>query len=46
MKMEKQDSKTYVKPEIVFETNLETKAGSPLGIDPIDEIELFPGADK
>lgn len=25
------NKKTYTAPEIVFETNLETKAGSPLG---------------
>lgn len=46
MKMETKDKKTYTKPEIVFESDLETKAGSPLGSDPIDGIELFPGANE
>lgn len=26
-----EEKKTYTAPEIIFETNLETKAGSPLG---------------
>lgn len=29
--MEPKDKKVYVKPEITFETDLETKAGSPIG---------------
>jgi hypothetical protein len=43
---EPQDKKQYTQPEIIFETNLETKAGSPLGSPPSDEgINLFPGID-
>ena len=42
---EPQDKKQYTPPEIIFETNLETKAGTPLG-SPIDNgIDLFPGID-
>ena len=41
--MENQDKKHYIAPEIIFETDLEIKAGSPLS-DPGDEvIDLFPG---
>jgi hypothetical protein len=44
--METKDKKEYYPPEIIFETNLETKAGSPLGA-PIDEgIDLFPGINE
>lgn len=40
---ESEDKKQYISPEIIFETSLETKAGTPLG-GPVDEgIELFPG---
>ena len=43
---EPQDKKQYTPPEIIFETNLETKAGSPLNITPNDQgINLFPGID-
>lgn len=44
--METKEKKQYIAPEIIFETDLETKAGSPLGVDPIDEIELFPGSNE
>ena len=37
--MEKKDKKQYTKPEIILETNLETKAGSPLGVE-LPEFEL------
>ena len=40
-----EDKKTYKKPEIIFEADLETKAGSPLG-GPIEEIDLFPGSNE
>ena len=44
--MENQDKKTYITPEIIFETDLEVKAGTPLG-DPGDsEIDLFPGINE
>ena len=44
--MENKDKKQYVAPKIIFETDLEVKAGSPLG-GPIDsEIELFPGSQE
>lgn len=33
---EKLDRKIYIKPEILQEFDLETKAGSPLEIDPLD----------
>lgn len=43
--MENQDKKQYSTPEIIFETDLEVKAGTPLGgID--SEIDLFPGIDE
>jgi hypothetical protein len=42
-----QEKKAYTPPEIIFETTLETKAGSPLG-EPNpggdSEIDLFPGS--
>ena len=42
--MENKDKKRYVMPEIIFETDLEVKAGTPLGA-PIDPgTELFPGS--
>lgn len=42
--MENQEKKTYIAPAIIFETGLETKAGSPLGAPGQDDvIELFPG---
>ena len=34
--MEIQDKKEYIKPEIIFETDLEVKAGSPIGQVPPD----------
>lgn len=40
--MENQDKKKYSPPKIIFEINLETKAGSPLGGNESD-VELFPG---
>ena len=41
--MENQDKKAYIAPEIIFETDLEVKAGSPLGSSPDSGIDLFPG---
>ena len=38
--MNPEEKKTYTAPEIILETELETKAGSPLG-DPGDPLELF-----
>ena len=44
--MDKQDKKQYFPPEIIFETNLETKAGSPLGA-PVDPgLDILPGAEE
>ena len=44
--MENQDKKAYIAPEIIFEADLEVKAGTPLG-SPIDsEIDLFPGINE
>lgn len=44
--MEKQEKKQYASPEIIFETDLETKAGSPLG-SPMDPgLDLLPGAEE
>ena len=40
---EPQDKKQYTPPEIIFETSLETKAGTPVGIPIDDGIDLFPG---
>jgi hypothetical protein len=34
--------KLYVKPQIIHEFDLETKAGSPLGVDPLDSDLLNP----
>ena len=43
--MENQDKKAYIAPEIIFEADLEVKAGTPIG-DLIDTgIDLFPGID-
>jgi hypothetical protein len=46
--MEKKEKKRYTKPEILFETDLETKAGSPIGggTGSADGIELFPGSNE
>ncbi len=45
--MAPQEKKTYTPPKIIFETDLETKAGSPLGpgADETEGIDLFPGID-
>ena len=42
--MENQDKKPYVAPEIIYEIDLEVKAGSPLGGPDEPGIELFPGS--
>jgi hypothetical protein len=42
--MEMQDKKKYKPPEIIFETELEVKAGSPLGSAPDAGVDLFPGS--
>ena len=34
--------KPYSKPEIILELELETRAGSPLGLDPFDPFDLEP----
>lgn len=45
--MENQGKKEYIAPEIIFETDLEVKAGTPLGSPPIDSgIDLFPGINE
>ena len=41
--METQDKKPYIIPEIIFETDLEVKAGTPVGIIPPDPGGLSPG---
>ena len=41
--MEIQDKKQYIAPEIIFETDLEVKAGSPIGDSGDPGIDLFPG---
>jgi hypothetical protein len=41
--MEIQDKKPYIAPEIIFEADLEVKAGTPLGGPGDSEIDLFPG---
>ena len=43
--MEMQDKKQYIAPEIIFETDLEVKAGSPFGISE-PGIELVPGGEE
>ena len=45
--METQDKKQYIAPEIIFETDLEVKAGSPIGGGTNADgtgIDLFPGS--
>lgn len=42
---EPQDKKQYIPPEIIFETSLETKAGTPVGAPSDEGIDLFPGID-
>jgi hypothetical protein len=46
--MEPKEKKPYTPPEIIFETDLETKAGSPLGpgTGQDEGIDLFPGIDN
>ena len=44
--MKEKEKKPYIAPEIIFETDLETKAGSPLG-SPVDPgLDLLPGAEE
>ena len=38
--------KQYTPPKIIFETSLETKAGTPLGGPAEEGIELFPGSNE
>ncbi|MFQ5593657.1 MAG: hypothetical protein ACE5HA_05875 [Anaerolineae bacterium] len=33
--------KPYARPRIIHELELETRAGSPLGIDPLDPLDPF-----
>ena len=46
--METQDKKKYIPPEIIFEIDLETKAGSDTN-SPIvpggNELDIFPGVE-
>ena len=44
--METQEKKQYSAPEIIFETDLEVKAGSPLGQPVEPGINLFPGVQE
>ena len=44
--MEAQEKKQYTAPKIIFETDLEVKAGTPLGVSDGTEIDLFPGSDE
>ena len=46
--MDSKEKKPYTPPAIVFETDLETKAGSPLGsgTGETEGIDLFPGIDN
>ena len=44
--MENQDKKAYIAPEIIFEADLEVKAGTPLGSPPDSGIDLFPGINE
>ncbi len=44
--MESQDKKPYIAPEIIFETDLEVKAGTPLGDSSDPGIDLFPGINE
>jgi hypothetical protein len=41
--METQEKKKYIAPEIIFETELEVKAGSWINSGSDEGIELFPG---
>jgi len=46
--MEPNEKKPYIPPKIVFEADLETKAGSPLGTGTGegDGLGIFPGIDE
>ena len=44
--MEIQDKKPYIAPEIIFETDLEVKAGTPIGNSGDSGIDLFPGINE
>jgi hypothetical protein len=45
--MEGKDKKQYSAPEIIYEADLEVKAGTPIGGSPVDPgLELFPGAEE
>lgn len=39
--MEQQDRKVYEQPAVVYESDLEVRAGSPLGISPMDPLDLL-----
>jgi hypothetical protein len=41
--MDTQEKKKYIAPEIIFETDLEVKAGTPINPGSDEGIELFPG---
>ena len=44
--IDQSDSRPYCKPEIVHELDLETRAGSPLGGDPlVDPLSLDQGSE-
>lgn len=45
MEPQNADRKPYESPAVVYEAPLEVRAGSPLGISPIDPLDLF-GAEK
>ena len=43
--METKDKKQYITPKVIFETDLEVKAGTPIGIIPPPPGGVGPGPD-
>ena len=41
--MESQEKKQYTPPEIIYEADLEVKAGTPINPSDDTDIDLFPG---
>ncbi len=39
---ERQEQKPYISPEIIYEMDLETRAGSPLGSENFEGLPIIP----
>ena len=46
IKQEFSSKKVYTKPAVIHELELETRAGSPLGIDPLEDATGIFGTDS